>query len=265
MYSRIREQFSTSALILSIIALVLAATGGAYAAKQAGLNAKQKKEVTKIAQTFQGSGPAGATGTQGPAGPKGDPGAAGSPGTPGTPGKSVAVDPIDLGESECGGRGGALVGVAGEPGTNKEVCNGQDGQPGPEGSPWTDNGALPPEATEGGAWAFNATEATGFVLVPISFSIPLKESIFEGEGRVHFQTDPNFSTKCKGSVAEPNPEPGQLCVYGTVSEASFAFIEDTAGGGEGAGTTGALVRFNITGEPASGHGSFAYEEVAATP
>ena len=45
-YAALRKQFTTPALILSIVALVLALAGGAYAAG-GGLSGKQKKEVKR--------------------------------------------------------------------------------------------------------------------------------------------------------------------------------------------------------------------------
>ncbi len=63
MYERFRKKLSPTALTLSVIAVVLALAGGAFAAGGA-LTGKQKKEVKKIAKTF-----AGKPGPEGPAGP----------------------------------------------------------------------------------------------------------------------------------------------------------------------------------------------------
>src|SRR4051812_47337333 len=64
--SRIYKQFSTTALILSIIAIVMAATGATYAATHSGNTQKKKVAVKK-----------GPPGPRGPKGPKGDQGAPG--------------------------------------------------------------------------------------------------------------------------------------------------------------------------------------------
>lgn len=85
MISKLRERFGTAGLIVAIVALVLALTGGAFAAT-GGLNAKQKKEVKKIAKRFQGSGPQGPQGPPGPVGARGETGATGPAGAPGAQG-----------------------------------------------------------------------------------------------------------------------------------------------------------------------------------
>lgn len=253
MYSRIREQFSTSALILSIIALVLAVAGGAYAAKQAGLNSKQKKQVVKIAEEKAGTGPAGA---------KGDPGAPGKNGTNGTngtngkDGNSAVVKEIPIGEpGKCNKLGGAEVGVAGGPSTN--ICNGEEG---PEGSPWTAGGTLPPGAVETGAWAFSTTEATENIKVPISFAIPLKESLTAAH--VHLQGELGFLAIC-GGFEKPEPKPGELCVYkaGFQHNSEFGLITEVNGIEPGTNVTGAMLNVTPAGEeePVSGQGAWAVQ------
>jgi hypothetical protein len=72
------EPFGKAGLILAVCALVLACTGGAFAAGK--LSGPQKKEVGKIAaKVAKKSG-----GKRGPAGPAGPAGAPGAPGAPGT-------------------------------------------------------------------------------------------------------------------------------------------------------------------------------------
>lgn len=265
MYSRIREQFSTSALILSIIALVLAATGGAYAAKQAGLNAKQKKEVTKISEKFAGkAGPAGPAGPAGSPGAKGDAGGPGSAGSPGAPGKSVTVSEIELGEPECEERGGTMVGVAGEPSTNKEVCNGEKGE---KGEPWTPNSVLPKNATETGVWTFTASDADTTILAPISFTVQLAGELLEAD--VHYQgaeTEENFKKSCPGNALEPKAASGKLCVYfnkfgGAPLNATFVNVSPAHTLEEGgADRSGAVLQFEFSGgagETARGVGTWA--------
>jgi hypothetical protein len=77
----IHQKLGTAGFVISIIALVAALGGSAFAAKGA-LTHKQKKEVKKIAQTeakkFAGKpGPAGAKGDTGPKGDRGAKGAVG--------------------------------------------------------------------------------------------------------------------------------------------------------------------------------------------
>jgi hypothetical protein len=280
MYSRIREQFSTSALILSMIALVFAATGGAYAASNSGDGSK----ATASAKAKKGprgprglTGPTGPVGPQGPAGAKGDTGAGGTNGTPGKDGKdgkSAKVTEVELGDPECGGRGGAIVGMESETGT--EICNGEEGEPGEDGSPWTAGGTLPPGATETGAWAFAAGEEESVILTPISFSVPLKEELLDAH--VHFQPpgfggDPDaeaFEDVCGSmfGVGEPTADPGELCVYygpfgGVAENATFKGIFPISSlelQTQGTSTTGANLAFTYSGSAgalAKGAGSWA--------
>jgi hypothetical protein len=225
MLRMIQQKLGTAGFLISIVALVAALGGGAYAAS-GGLTGKQKKEVTKIAQTeakkFAGKqGAPGTTGPQGPAGPagaKGDNGANGSDGKEGPQGKQ-----------------------------------GEPGKPGKEGSPWTAGGTLPAEKTETGAWAIGR-EPEGFIATPvytaISFSIPLVAGL--SEANVHYikegETPP---TECAGGTAEkPAAEPGQLCVFAGQESPFMVFraIQRPGLPGElkGAGPTGASLKF--TGE-----------------
>src|SRR6478735_7943446 len=125
---RLREKTGPAGLILAVTALVVALTGGAYAASsdngagKATASAKAKKGPRGP------KGPKGDTGAQGPAGPtgpagpagsagakgdKGDKGDTGNTGSPGTPGKSVVTTPIASGGVKCEGFGGVEVKVEG--------------------------------------------------------------------------------------------------------------------------------------------------------
>jgi hypothetical protein len=172
-------------ITVAVIAMLLALTGGAFAAASGKLSSTQKKEVTKIAKQYAGkagaTGAIGATGATGPQGAKGDPGAKGEKGP-----------------------------------------KGDQGLPGPEGVCSTSNCVLPPNVTETGAWAFSGTAAdTEGINAPISFSIPLFESL--SALQVHFgepEESPEggvFSPSgaCPAAFPgwEPKAEPGQLCVY----------------------------------------------------
>src|SRR3982750_2585327 len=157
---RLKDRIAASGpgLTVAVIAMLVALTGGAFAAAGA-LNAKQKKEVTKIAKKYAGKpGAAGAKGDPGPKGgqgAKGDKGDQGVQGVAGKPGTSVTAVEIPPGEAECEERGGALIEEEGAPGAI-EVCTGE------EGSPWTDGGTLPVGSTETGAWAAGgSSEDTG--------------------------------------------------------------------------------------------------------
>jgi hypothetical protein len=265
----IREPFGTAGLIVAIVALVAAIGGTAFAASGA-LSGKQKKEVEKIAKKFQGTGPAGvagANGKDGTAGAAGKDGANAPNGAPGAPGKGVVVSEAEL--TDCEELGGIIVEVK-ESGEPHEVCNGAQGGQGPEGSPWTNLGALPPGQTEKGTWSFEgATEASGeHILVPISFGIPLPAGIQEEEA--HFQGQSGFSTPCPGSTVSPKALPGQFCAYTNVANNADSLVNATFlqvdppseafGEPPRTGPAGALLQFAFSGAPgeiAHGYGSWA--------
>jgi hypothetical protein len=179
MISRIHRKLGTAGFIISIVALVVALGGGAYAAS-GGLTGKQKKEVEKIAKKYAGkqgatgatgaTGPAGATGPTGSAGPKGDTGAKGDPGEKGQKGEK---------------------GDAGKTGFTETLPSGE---------------------TETGLWSVGGTgaaNAEGGFQVPISFNIPVAGTyaahvLLEGEGE---------TVECPGTAEEPEAAAGNLCVY----------------------------------------------------
>ena len=96
MFSRIHHKLGTAGLVIAIMALILALGGAAYAALP-GLNAKQKKEVKKIAKKLVApgvQGPAGPAGVKGDTGVKGDNGANGDTGLQGPPGPTDVKAPF---------------------------------------------------------------------------------------------------------------------------------------------------------------------------
>jgi hypothetical protein len=247
--------------VISVIALVFAMLGGAYAASQ-----NSGGKATASAKAKRGpKGPKGATGPAGPAGPQGAAGAngkdgsngsAGAQGSQGLPGKSVAV--ANYSGPECpGSEEGATVEVSGEPATKKYVCDGTpgtNGTQGLQGSPWTAGGTLPPSSatgcpcTETGAWAVRG--GPGFHRAVISFSIPLAAAL-DGS-HVHVSNQANFSDfdeggagtiGCTGSAAAPTAPSGHLCVYiGTENEALIGEeVERVSALSNGADTAGAFL------------------------
>jgi hypothetical protein len=159
MLRRVKKRLGANGpgLTVAVIAMLIALTGGAFAASGA-LTSQQKKEVKKIAKGFAGKpGAPGAPGGQGPVGPaggpgaKGDPGGQGKEGSEGPAGESVVTASIPTGVLACNQLGGTEVKLENAP-QGEEVCNGEKGK---EGSPWTAGGVLPPGATETGSWAFD--------------------------------------------------------------------------------------------------------------
>ncbi len=284
MYRRFQQRFGTAGVIVAVIALVAALSGTALAAKGA-LTGKQKKEVEKIAKKYAGKpgapGAAGTNGTNGtngkdgapgPAGKDGTNGTNGTPGAPGTAGKSIVE--VDEGPAVCGGKGGVIYEVEGS-GNENEVCNGAKGEKGDEGSPWTAGGTLPPGQVETGAFAFAATTAdTEGVRVALSFPIPLPSPL--PAAKVHWSSEPGFQQTCPGTPENPEPQPGELCVYANFNdfpeEITFEGIcplnlvmksECLDENKQGASVTGAVLLFSppATDEPeelnTAGSGAFA--------
>jgi hypothetical protein len=285
MFSTLRNRFGIPGVI-SVIALVFAMFGGAYAASSSSGGGK----ATASAKAKKGpKGPKGATGPAGPAGPagaagaKGDTGVAGSNGTNGTPGSAGAAGKSVISETfegtdepngaECFEAGGVEFEVEGS-GTKKYACNGTAGTPGAPGSPWTAGGTLPVGATETGIWSFTSSDPSenSVAFVPLSFDVPLAAEldsthvVFVGG----LNPDP---THCPGTVAEPKAASGYLCVYRQLAVFSISIainatnnvpLDPEEVGTQGAGTTGAVLRYLVHGEeaisegiPARGYGSYA--------
>jgi hypothetical protein len=217
MFSTLRTRFGIPGVI-SVIALVFAMFGGAYAAS----NSSGGGKATASAKAKKGPrGPKGAKGDTGPAGPqgpaglKGDTGAAGSNGTAGGNGQSVTGVAATAGECPAGG-----VKYTSASGTNT-VCNGKNGTNGQTGFTET----LPEGKTETGVWGTGLLTSSGTPVgayaLPISFSIPLAVA---PEAIIVKPTE-NSKPGCPGRGGGPFPPTGQfkptipsadlgkLCIY----------------------------------------------------
>ena len=260
MLSPLRNRFGIPGVI-SVVALVFAMLGGAYAAQnsddgKATASAKAKRGPKGPKGATGPAGPAGPAGPQGAAGAKGDAGANGSNGAQGSqglPGKSVAV--ADYSGPLCpGSEEGATVEVAGEPLTKKHVCDGAPGTNGANGSPWTAGGTLPVGSTETGVWR---VKGEGLDSATFSFSIPLAAPL--DEAHVHYiPSDTTPPTACEnashpGAASLTNPEAssGNLCVYEQAAFQMFVFPINPASipsGPSGADISGAIM--DVAGESA---------------
>jgi hypothetical protein len=289
-FVRLRKRIGANGpgLIVAVAALILALSGGAFATAGGGASASKTKVVKGPKGAKGAKGATGAAGPAGPQGPGGAPGAKGdkgdqgaqgiqgTPGTPGTPGvkgKSVKVNEIEAGEVECSERGGAFIEEEGNP-PGIEVCNGENGKEGKEGSPWTAGGTLPAGSTETGTWY---ASGSGAVYAPVSFFLPLAAKskikgshIFFGNGEeAQIEVSPGVFEPTEFQKHCPNPtyqnptvnSPGELCVY----EAPDGTTDGTTFGGvfpmnpfAAAGTTfsGGLIELNIPG-PGTAAGTFA--------
>jgi hypothetical protein len=279
MFKSLRKRLGDNGpgLTVAVIAMLVALTGGAFAASGA-LTSKQVKEVKKIAKQFAGKD--GAPGSQGPPGSagalgaKGDQGIQGPPGkegTPGAPGKSVTVTSIASGNAfECEARGGALVKEQGAP-SGTEVCNGEKGDQGAPGNPWTAEGFLPANGMLTGSWT---ASGSGSVSTPLSFAVHLagiaaESKVFYGAGtdELEIEISPGvfekteFQKHCLNAAANPVVAEGNsrtLCVYyfpAGSTASSFVSITRTPEV-VGAGRAGAYVNLNIT-TPGTVFGTYA--------
>ncbi len=221
MFSTLRTRFGIPGVI-SVIALVFAMFGGAYAASnssgggKATASAKAKKGPRGPKGPKGDTGPVGPQGPAGPAGAKGDAGTAGSNGSPGAAGKSVVVGNATAGECSAGGK---TVEVEGS-GVKNKVCNGSNGTSGTNGEDGACSNAnnvctMPTGSTLSGHWAFSLMSANATALVPISF--PLTYPTPSGPS-FHFVTSEEAEegtgpAQCSGESSAPTAAPGNLCVY----------------------------------------------------
>jgi hypothetical protein len=236
MFSTLRTRFGIPGVI-SVIALVFAMFGGAYAASngngngggKATASAKAKKGPRGPKGSKGDTGPAGPAGPQGPAGAKGDAGANGANGAPGTPGTSPEGTSFS-GSKTVGSVTCAEGGIEYKGANTTLVCNGKKGANGQTGFTET----LPIGKTETGTWSVGKITDTSqypgagtAVQSPISFAIPLEAPLdtshvhligtngkerfiaFEPEEEVKEIVQP----ACPGTVAAPAAEPGHLCIY----------------------------------------------------
>ncbi|HEY2478876.1 MAG TPA: collagen-like protein [Solirubrobacterales bacterium] len=222
MLNRIHQKLGTAGFIISIVALLAALGGGAYAAS-GGLTSKQKKEVTKIAQTEAkklagqpgAPGPTGAPGAKGDTGPKGADGINGTkgdkgdPGTNGSAGENVNI--LHLAphvDAECEAGGAKFFNNTG----TAYACNGEAGGGGGGGYPAT----LPSGSSETGAWEVqgeNGLVSGASSLTMISFPLQLAAAPTETI-QIDSDSTPDEIAKCGGSAPEPSATvAGILCLY----------------------------------------------------
>jgi Collagen triple helix repeat (20 copies) len=228
----------TASGTLALIAIVLATSGSAYAAKRLlitsvnqispGVKAKLKGATGKTGP----AGTAGPAGAAGPAGPTGPAGAAGGAGAKGETGASVTSKEVAAGGEKCHGEGGSEFNAAG---SVTFACNGTKGKEGSIGN------ALPKGITETGLWSIGPISSTATSASPrqpfASFAIKLKSGLNESEAclanllspcPVHYilengkewldnaeelPEEVEASAACPGNFKEPAAAAGALCIY----------------------------------------------------
>ena len=244
-YAALHNQFGTAGLILSVVAIVLALGGGAYAANNTATASKAGKPGPR--GKTGATGPAGPQGTAGPTGPTGPAGTNGTNGTAGINGESVDVAT----EGEC-------VKFSNKTGSGK-ACNGKSGF----------TKTLPAGETETGSWGsivateFSPTER--IASMPISFPIPLEapanpqhEPAISGSN-THYVSRTEWEGGLQpegcagGSYPEPTAKPGNLCVYESVVSASLVEGEPVKlfeiGVARGVGPFGGIMKLTTTNPP----------------
>ena len=240
MFSTLRNRFGIPGVI-SVIALVFAMFGGAYAAS----NSSGGGKATASAKAKKGPrGPKGATGPAGPAGAQGPAGPAGAKGDPGATGATGATGPA----GPAGPKG--ATGATGPAGPA-----GKDGETG-----FTET--LPPGKTETGTWSADGVSSKSmWVKAAIAFPIPLESFIHA----VYLNSEDTFNEAetegCKwesvNPEATPAAPPGTLCIFEEQPFEGFGsehVVHDVLANppgvaelGEFAGPTGAVLPFFLNG------------------
>jgi Collagen triple helix repeat (20 copies) len=232
MLSAIRRRIHVSpSMVIAVVALVFAATGGAYAmggSSPSKMTASAAKAKTKPKVKVGPKGPAG------PAGKSGAPGAAGTQGPTGAKGETGAAGA----KGETGSQG--LEGQHGPPGPQGATgAQGAQGPKGEAGSPWTAGGTLPAGATETGTWysVEGSRDAVGFN-VPLAKEIESTEVVVvPPTGTVPNECENSAHT---GAASNANPEasPGILCIYQNQFNEGSVFLTNPVTGTTGSSIAG---------------------------
>jgi hypothetical protein len=267
MFSTLRMKFGIPGVI-SVIALVFAMFGGAYAASNSSAGGKAtasaKAKAGPRGKTGK-TGPAGPAGPAGPVGPgaQGSKGDAGAPGANGTNGESVANTGVPTSSIACSHLGGAEFKVGS--GAPTYACNGKAGEEGPPGPTCNEAGEclLPAGATETGVWAVNTPAVKDQFLLWTAISFPLRLSAQPAE---HFLTAEQATNaevpECPGSATAPKAEPGNLCLY-AASLVGFKNLESPPGRDPNVDVTiGAALRFALIDPDAAAQTSGAWAVTA---
>lgn len=199
--------------VISVIALVFAMIGGAYAANH-------ERGATASAKAKAKPGPRGPRGKQGPAGPQGPPGQKGDTGPAGPEGKAGAP------------------GKDGQTGFAQELPTGEtvSGTWGTSGGPSAPNGDLSMVSI---SFPFLVNPAPTVIAILESGTAGVKIS---PAGALAPATEEEITDNCPGSAAAPAAEAGFLCAYtGTETGGSI----DLTGSFEAAHPFGVVLPFRI--------------------
>lgn len=194
MIRSLRKHAGVAGLVLSILALVFALVGGAFAA-----GGGKGAEVSKKKASKGPRGPKGPAGPRGPQGPSGANGKDGANGLNGVNGQSAEATTF-AGEKGACKEGGVEVKSASPVAF---VCN---GKPGPLLE------ALPSKASLTGAWGVFESELAVAAMSTVSFPFSVSPAL-EAEDVVLLKEGEGETTDCPGTAASPEAADGKLCLY----------------------------------------------------
>ncbi len=246
MFSIFRNRFGIPGVI-SVIALVFAMIGGAFAASN-GDNVHATASAKKGPRGPRGKpGPAGPQGPAGPVGPKGDAGSAGSNGT------SAEASSFAGAKGSCT-EGGAEIKSASP---TVQLCNGKKGANGTFSTE-----PLPAGKTLTGVWSAAGDRSSSSISFPIEVNSPLTALIqfsvgvpfgvqieneathlYPTEGASEEELLNSWAASCPGSAAEPKAESGFLCIYPIKGEGVSGKV--IAAAAEGPSPFGISVPFDL--------------------
>jgi hypothetical protein len=221
MFSRIHEKLGTAGFVISIVALMVALTGGAYAA--GALNPKVKKQITKESKKFSKkfskqfaiAGAPGAKGDAGTPGAKGDAGTNGTNGSNGTSGTNGANGEAGMcseANPECAlPAGGVLTGMWGASGSANDFSLAVISFPLRVSPAPT---ALLEDNLAGHTVGYELKEGEVSLYGPRSLA-EISEALGNGEDPTPLVEEDTaaFQEKCPGSADEPEAQSGFLCIY----------------------------------------------------
>jgi len=208
MLSFLRNRFGIPGA-LSVIALVFAMLGGAYAANNTANHGAKASKASKKSKKKAKRGPRGPKGAKGDTGPqglqgaKGDTGPQGPAGPPGPAGTTGFATTLPPGESIMGS--------------------------------WTTG-------------TINGPETNSLQFEAISFPFPLSSELPNANVEFIGLGEETGEGNCPGTIGEPEAMPGHLCIYtsnkevGPESDVNFGGFEIPT-----PGNTGVILKFTVSG------------------
>jgi hypothetical protein len=240
MLSFVRNRFGIPGVI-SVIALVFAMIGGAYAANKSG-ETGSKASASKTKRGPKGpkgpKGPAGPVGPQGAVGPQGPAGAAGPAGKDGAPGAPGAPGPL----LETLPSGKTLMGTWGV-----------------GGSLGTEEGPARALAEVSFQFPVSPAPAVYYLQEGNVFAVKIPQT-----GVISFPTSEEYEAACPGTAAQPKSTSGNLCIYAAEEEGTVLAFADFLPPGTAlaekisrATTLGAVIPLRVQEELGYARGSWA--------